>query len=29
MVLNDLEAGFRIAHGDHADNGKDDKDSKH
>ena len=28
--LNDLEAGFRdIAHGDHADNGKDDKDSKH
>ena len=29
-ILNDLEAGFRdIAHGDHADNGKDDKDSKH
>ena len=29
-ILNDLEAGFRdIAHGDHADNGKNDKDSKH
>ena len=29
-ILSDLEAGFRdIAHGDHADNGKDDKDSKH
>ena len=29
-ILSDLEAGFRdIAHGDHADNGKDGKDSKH
>ena len=29
-ILSDLEAGFRdIAHGDHADNGKDDTDSKH
>ena len=29
-ILSDLEAGFRdIARGDHADNGKDGKDSKH